>query len=272
MQVAGQSSVLGVFVSQNAIISAGGNGAVNVQGTLTASSPGAGDIGVESMPTGTITSSGGNIVVTGTISQANNQAISLNGLVSTPAAGGNVTLVGDNMNLNGTINVGTQSVTLIPQTNGTPINLAGLIGHLVSTPTLFTAGTLNVANASSGTITVSSFSGGTILFRKTVKVNLTSGGDIVFNTGSINTDGGSLTLTPGINNSVQPLTSGTDATVTPASLAFGAGSNLAIAINGTTVDTQYNQLSVLGDVNLTGVNLVLSGSFARPRADIYHCQ
>lgn len=38
------------------------------------------------------------------------------------------------------------------------------------------------------------------------------------------------------------------------------GADLAIVINGTTVDSQYRQLNVVGLVDLTGVDLVLSGT------------
>ncbi|MDZ4821217.1 MAG: hypothetical protein SGJ20_19830, partial [Planctomycetota bacterium] len=41
---------------------------------------------------------------------------------------------------------------------------------------------------------------------------------------------------------------------------FTTGSDLVFAINGTTFDTQYEQLNVVGRVDLTGVDLVLSGS------------
>ncbi len=50
-------------------------------------------------------------------------------------------------------------------------------------------------------------------------------------------------------------------TVTPASVSFAPNASLAIAINGTTAGSQYNQLSVGGDVDLTGANLLLRGTW-----------
>ena len=97
-------------------------------------------------------------------------------------------------------------------------------------------------------------------------MNLTSGGDIIFNPGSVNTAGGTLTLNPGNGGSVKPLSSGTDVNVAPARLNFGAGSNLAISINGLAAGSDYTQLSVIGDVNLAGVNLVLTGNFTMARS------
>src|SRR5207302_8505875 len=108
----------------------------------------------------------------------------------------------------------------------------------------------------SGTLTASA----AINLPAATHLNLTSGGDIVFNPGSLNTGGGALTLAPGSGHSVQPITIGIDANVGPAALGFASGSNLSIAINGTTADSQYSQLNVVGDINVSGVNLVLSGN------------
>ena len=56
---------------------------------------------------------------------------------------------------------------------------------------------------------------------------------------------------------VRPLKAGTD--VVASTLSFG--SDLAIAINGPTIDADYNQLKVVGQVDLSGVNLVIGGSY-----------
>jgi hypothetical protein len=56
---------------------------------------------------------------------------------------------------------------------------------------------------------------------------------------------------------VRPLEAGTD--VNASMLSFG--SDLAIDINGPTVDTQYDQLNVIGEVDLSGVELVLGGTY-----------
>ncbi len=49
--------------------------------------------------------------------------------------------------------------------------------------------------------------------------------------------------------------------MTASTVSFAASDNLAINIAGTAVDTQYNQLSVAGTVNLSGSNLVLGGAY-----------
>ena len=55
--------------------------------------------------------------------------------------------------------------------------------------------------------------------------------------------------------------------MTASTLAFGG--DLAVVIDGPSVDTQYTQLNVAGQVDLTGVALVLSGSYAPGIADYF---
>ena len=164
--------------------------------------------------------------------------------------------------MSGVIQAGPQTVSLLPQTAGTMINLggvnaAGTLGLTSAELGQIAAGTLQIGTGAGGTITVSA----AIALASASNVSLTSGADILFNPGSFNTDGGTLTLTPGSTGAVRPLSSGADINLGSSTLSLGSGSNLAIAINGSTVDTGYNQLSVVGGVNLGGVNLVVSGSF-----------
>ncbi len=197
----------------------------------------------------------------GTSASPSSPSLWLTGTVSTAAVGGAISLIGDSMQLHGAINAGSQNVSLAPQTNGTFINLGGsnspgTLGLSSFELSGITAGTLNIGNAVCGTITVST----TVTLSKATNVHLATGGHIVLNPGSFNTDGGTLTLSPGSNGSVQPVANGVDVSVGSAVLGFTSGANLAIVINGTTIDTQYNQLNVAGGVNLDGVNLRLSGT------------
>jgi hypothetical protein len=261
----------GVDLNFGGQVSAGGLGTVSVQGTG-GSSAGGGNHGVYVQVNGTslhhnrptmISSQGGNVQVTGAAGLGTNSlAISVADTITTPAVGGNITLIGDSMQLaGGSVIAGSKTVALFPFTSGTPINLgsansAGTLGLTNAEIGVITAGTLQIGSAQSGALTLST----PITLSTATNVNLVSGSDIVFDPGSINSDGGALNLAPGAAGSVQPITAGPDAVVAPAALGFAPGSNLAIAINGTTVDTQYNQLNVNGDVNLTGANLVLSGT------------
>jgi Ca2+-binding RTX toxin-like protein len=101
-------------------------------------------------------------------------------------------------------------------------------------------------------------------------IRLSSGGGISFTTGSLNTDGGDLTLAPGSSAGVGVAHDGVDVILGPSGLlAFAAGSDLSIAINGPVGDTQYDQLNVAGQVKLSGVDLVLSGSYSPSATDSF---
>ncbi len=100
-------------------------------------------------------------------------------------------------------------------------------------------------------------------------MELTTGGTILFNNG-VNTAGGALLLTPGVTGSVQPKAAGADATTSGNTTSFASASVLRINIAGTTVDSQYDQLNVVGAVNLTGVALDLTGSYASAVGERVH--
>jgi hypothetical protein len=84
---------------------------------------------------------------------------------------------------------------------------------------------------------------------------------------------GSLFLSPGPNGSVQPLAGPTDITTAAAGVAFAtsfiADADLAINIDGATLNTEYNQLRAVGDVDFAGANLVLFGSFVSSLNDVF---
>jgi hypothetical protein len=68
---------------------------------------------------------------------------------------------------------------------------------------------------------------------------------------------------------IRPNASGTDLDLEGGTLTFRSGSKLAIAINSTTADTGYQQLNVNGSVDLTGVDLVLSGAYTPVIGDTF---
>jgi hypothetical protein len=265
---AGSASNAGVRV-QSGQISAGVSGAVSVRGTGGTSS-GASNNGVfVGFDNATIASSGGNVEVTGVEGNGSSgTAIFVRTSGSISAAGnGTLTLIANTMSIDSSSTISasaTSSVTLRTLSNDTAIDL-GLATDSVGGPLAltdeeldrFTAGTINVGDANSGKIIISA----AISRSAATVVNLISDGSINFATGSIDTGGGNLTLTPGTSGSVGVASAGTDATVGAGSVSFGSGSDLAIGINGTTVDTDYDQLHVIGTVDLTGVNLVLSGTY-----------
>lgn len=222
---------------------------------------------VVSSTNSTITSSGGGIFVTGISGGTSSTAIvvdsdgQITGLTGTPI----VTVTGDSMAFSSvpSVNAGTNTVNLSTRTAGTLIDLGGsdVLSGSPLTLGLFddeldrvTAGTLNIGKIDSGTLTTTA----DITRPAATNMSLVSGGDVIINGGQVNTGGGTLLLDPGNSPAaVKPTKSATDATASTVSF----GSDLSIVINGTAVDTGYNQLNVVGAVNLTGVSLVTSGSY-----------
>ncbi|MBX2929635.1 MAG: HYR domain-containing protein [Saprospiraceae bacterium] len=264
----------GVFVVDGGVIMNAGTGAaatVTVVGQG-GNSPGAvgGNYGIYLDGSNTqITSSGGAVSVTG-IGNQNSEAIRIQSNAGITSGGNaDITVVADGINLiaPGLINSGMGATTIRPRTTGTRINLGGADVLSGSPLTLgltdaeldqVSAGTLILGNANSGNLTVSA----AISRPAATNVQLRSGGDVIFNE-NFNTNGGTLLLVPGNSPAaVKPVFNGTDATASVVSFA----SDLDIVINGTTpgdgAGATYTQLTVLGDVNLTGVDLVLSGSHA----------
>ena len=166
---------------------------------------------------------------------------------------------------NVSVNAGVNAVTLKVRT----ANHAILLGSADTSSSLgltdaeldrFTCATLNIGdtvNAASMVIN------GSITRSAATDINLfifpgTSQG-IVFFGASIDSAGGSIKLnavpsgfTPGTGLDVSMGTAGT--------LSFASSSRFNEAITGTTVDTGYKQLTVVGKVDLTGVPLNLSGT------------
>ena len=225
----------------------------------------------------TVTATNGNLTVVdngGLVASSGNASLFLTaGSVSNDntviiAAGaqivgaGGIILTADNLNLGAgsVVNSGAGTTTLRPFEAGTLINLGGAdaantLGITQTEINNVVAGTLLIGNSTSGTITVST----NITRSASTNVQLQSGAAILqpAGGGSINTNGGTLLVTPGTNYA--PQRNGND--VTASTMSFTSGSDLAINIAGATVDTQYTQLNVAGAVNLTGVDLALSGAF-----------
>ena len=261
----------GVLVNYIGQITADGSGKVTVQGTGGAAT-GINNYGVFVFDTDArITSSGGDVSVTGIEGggPSGTGFITQSGAVTTVPNGGNITLIANSMSIDadGMSTPSGNSVTLRPYTNGVPIDLGsatnpigGPLGLSDTELDLVTTGTLIIGHTLAGTITVSA----DITRSASTNVQLLSGGDVTISGGGINTGGGTLFLDPGTSPAaVKPIFTNTvTADVTASTLSFG--SDLEIAINGTTpgdgTGSTYSQLTVAGMVNLTGVDLILSGS------------
>jgi len=268
----------GVNVSNpGTITSAGPQATVTVTGVSNAAATGSDNTGVN-IYMGSITSSGGDIAVNGTGGGGPSGygiQISDGGQILGTTGTPTVTLTADAMNLLSTTSVdaGANAVLLRPRTAGTRIDLGGADVLAGSPLTLgltdaeldsVTAGTLTIGDGASGAITVSA----AVSRPGSTNVGLTTGGTILFNSG-LDTGGGALLLTPGATGSVQPQAAGADATTTGNTTSFASDSVLRIDIAGTTVDSQYDQLNVLGAVDLDGVALDLGGSYVSADGDAF---
>jgi len=263
----------GVILFGPALVSAGGLNNTIVDGS---GGPVAGRGVVVALDNAKITSQGGNVIVTGTggatgtdvvqnygILQTNNPGTA----ITTASSGGNITLIASSMRLDGPVTAdSSHRVTLLPSIAGMAIDL-GTPGETFAGPlslsgaelNQISAGSIEIGNATSGAIHI------TAAISRTSPSHfiLSSGGNITFNPGSFSTGGGNLTLIPGSTGSVQPASSGKDVrTSSHATLAFGLNADLAFAINGPAVDSQYQQFKLDGQVSLTGVDLVITGSHA----------
>src|SRR5262249_5850197 len=155
---------------------------------------------------------------------------------------------------------GSRTVILRQLTNGTPLDIGTAHtttwGWSDAQLDRITCGTLQIGDTNSGAIAVSA----DVTRPSSTNVVLTSGDDITFGPGLVNTGGGTLLLHPGrAPAAVHPVRTSTD--VSAGTTSFFAGSDLAINIAGTSPDTLYDRLFVSGAVNLTGADLVLTGSF-----------
>lgn len=255
----------GVFVLGLATVSAGGSGELNIQGSG-GGSGGTGNIGV--LVVGgpvNITTGGGNISITG-IEGSGTDPLGIyttNGIISTATNGGDILLVGNSIELFALTQVNTDaasSVTIHPYSTGVAIDLGSVLnptgGPLglsdVELDRIIT-GNLIIGDVNTGAITVST----NITRTGLTNVELYSADDINVSGGGINTAGGTLLLDAGDSPAtINPTFIGTDASISTLTLA----GDLSIVINGTTPDTDYTQLTIMGSVNLNGVNLVISGT------------
>jgi hypothetical protein len=222
----------------------------------------------------------GNIYIAATVSTtggARLESLASSTLAIALADGGQmaasgITLIADSIDLpfGTSVVVGAGTVVVRPQTPGTLIDLGGA-DSLAGSPLTLGLSALELARIQAGTLTIGSPDSGEMrltapLVRSdATNVTLVSDGAIVFDTGSIDTGGGSLVLDAG--TVVQPLTHGTDATA--GTVSFAEGAKLAIRIDGAEVDTGYSQLNVAGAVDLTGAVLEISGTHVPAVGDAF---
>ena len=270
------SNNVGVYILSGAVVSAGLNGTVFVQGS--GGTTGGFGYGVYLGGANTaITSSGGNVTVTGIEGGGPSGlglAITTSSAITTATNGGNILLIANSMDIENTASVTTNpasSVSIHPYDNnvqidlGTALNpIGGPLGLSDAELDRITTGNLIIGDANTGAITVSA----AITRPAATNMQLNSNSDINLSGGGINTAGGTLLLNPGEpSTATRPTFTGTDVAASTTTLV--AGSDLAIIINGATPGSGYNQLTVVGMVNISGVNLILSGTHAPMSGQIF---
>jgi uncharacterized delta-60 repeat protein len=259
----------GVLVDVGGIVAAGDNGTLDIVGIAGAGSSGNTGFIMGGGSTQVQTVDGDLTIIAALTSGPNSWGIADFGGDMRTTGVGNIRLISDTMNLAfGSVDAGANTVILRPANstdlvgddNGDAIDLGSTSHTAPNTLELsdaeldrITAGSLVIGNGSSGTLVVSA----DVVRSSGTNMRLISAGDVVLNGGQIHTAGGTLLLQPGVPPAaVRPIKAGTDVTVSTLSFA----SDLAIVINGATVDSDYTQLNVVGEVDLTGVDLVISGA------------
>lgn len=247
----------GVAVSSAGRIAAAGTGLVTVIGNAAGNNR-----GVKIEYASKIETSG-NVVI-----DATSLAMTGGSTIKTLGAG-SVTVGADQIAIDNTaiINVGANSVTLKPNSAGKVMNLgaadsATALGLTDAELDRVTAGTLVIGASNLGGLVVSE----PIARPSATNIVLRPGNSTTLLSGSISTNGGTLVIdNPGFP--LRPLTNGTDAHV--ANLSFSGGSKLQFEIAGPTADAQYSQLGMLGEVNLTGVEFVATGTYTPTPTDSF---
>jgi hypothetical protein len=247
----------GVYVmSGGQITSVGAATAVTVNGTGGAGS-GSINHGISVEFNSIITSGGGNVAINGTEgSSATSLALLLTsaGAISTATNGGNITITGNSFGSVAGTSIAAKAdgiVNIFPKTSSTTVGFvstADTKGSIyISTAELatITGGTINIGNSSTGAISISQ------------AVTVPTGSNL--NLATASSSGG-----------LNPKLTGTEITMAAGkTLGLTGISSLNIAITGATVNTQYDQFKVVGNVTLTGMTLTLSGAFTPTGGEVF---
>jgi hypothetical protein len=265
--------------NSNALYASGFNFAVAVMNDARISASGAGSLtitedagvaqndGISLQWGGSIGAEGGLLTIDVSATARRGFSNQTTSTVSNP--NGDILVIANKQDLQGPIDGGTNTVTLRQKSDGVAFLLGGnsTSAGISLNPTYInniTCGTLNVGDSKSGAITVTA----AVTRAASTHINLTSGSDINFNFG-LNSAGGNVTVTPGAGHKVTAATQQTDVNMGPTGrLTFGNNPTLSLVINGT-FDNQYDQLKVVGEIDLTGAGLEFQGTPALPGSPIF---
>lgn len=233
---------VGVLVNNTAMASAGPGATVSIHGT------GGGSSGIQPgvQIINASVSCSGNVSITAV--SDGNPALLLNGTgsIATTGASRSIILVANTMSIAATSSISTLvtgTVTLRQQTNGHPINLGG--ADVANTMLGLTDTELSRIVSPTPIVTVGSSNTGIVTINTAITRPYSSNFRI-------------------FGNPVNPAFSGTDVNTNGGTLSFGIGSSLNFDIDGTTVNTQYQQFAVNGLVDLSNAALSFTGSSYSP--------
>ena len=250
---------VGVVVDTGATVTSGTNGSVSIAGTGGAGSNGYNlGILVGATAAATVTTGGGDLVLTGREGTGTTNVgigITSSSTVSTRTNGGNLTLTSDTIKIvpaGVTISTpDTATLTVKPRTSGTNINLG--TDYVDGGPLNLPVASLNAIQGT-GTLYIGSATTGTITITDTV---------------SQTPQASDLVLESPAGKGVNPTKAGLDFNLDGYTLSFASGTPLNIRINGSTLDTGYDQLNAANDpVDITGATLALSGTAASNGGDV----
>lgn len=257
----------GVRIAAGGLITSTGSGtAVSITGiggggsSATATNHGIYMAGCTTVSNFTITANGGNIFLYGTEGTGSGSVgvgacttvASVIGNASTPGA---ITIVTNSASLatsNGSAINGSSNLTFLPRTAGLDVTL----GCTTDTSNVLTLSAAELATFSAGNIQIGNSTSGNYTIAGPVTVPAASNLTLLSNT-----SGTSIQSTA---------TSGTGITMAAGKVLNVASlAGLNTAIDGTTAQTGYNQLNVVGDLSLTGKSLNLSGSYTPVSGNIF---
>ncbi|MBK7426237.1 MAG: hypothetical protein IPI60_03970 [Saprospiraceae bacterium] len=286
----------GIYVVNSGQISGGNTGAVIVEGT---GGPSAGNFndGVFVDANSIITSLGGNVSVSGLGNGTGSSETHFGIFIRN---GGNITAGG----LGSVTVHGTGGATAGPNNRGVVVFLAnaritssggnvsvtgqgGGTGSSAANWGIYMLSAGEITAGGSGTLTVQGTGGATSgndnfgIFIENANTRITSSGGAVSVTGTGSGSAADILMQSGAaitsssasagitlqstNNGSWPNTSGTDVSTTATQKTlFGTGSKLNIDIDGLTVNTQYQQLGVVGMIDLNDALLTFTGSTYTP--------
>ncbi len=260
----------GVFIDAVSIVSASGTGNVLLT-AIGGSGAGSSNYGLSFTGSGSSIFSGGTLVSIEASGNSNSESVLfVDGANLEVATGGEIRLTADSVGLLGltpaTVMASEGIVNIRNRAIGTIIDLGGTDGLSTSPLKLGLTDTeLDCFNAATIIIgRTDSLASGSISFSSSItrslKTNFTlqTGQNINIAGGMLDSSGGKIVLSTPATGAVSATKSGID--ITSSSVSFANGSRLNIDINGTFLDTNYDQLKLSGSLDLAGTSLVLSGS------------